>query len=145
MSETTRSWQPVPLPADAPAPAGAYSPVVRAGNLIFVSGQIPKDPRTGQIVGSDVRAQTRATLGNVRTLLHAAECDLEDVVSVTVHLANANDWGDFDATYREFFKPPFPTRTVVGAQLRDILVEITVIAMRHDRPVRVARNLETLF
>lgn len=125
-----RSWHPVSLGADIPAPAGAYSPVVEAGTLIFVSGQVPRDRRSGAVVGEDINAQTRATLANVEEALTAAGATLADVVSMTVHLERADDWGDFDRTYRQVMRPPYPTRTVVGASLRDVLVEITAIAVR---------------
>jgi 2-iminobutanoate/2-iminopropanoate deaminase len=102
---------------------------VRAGDFLFVSGQVPRDPRTGALVGEgDVTAQTRQTLANLAAVLAAGGASLRDVVSVTVHLAHVDDWGAFDAVYRETFAPPFPTRTVVGAALRGILVEVTAVA-----------------
>ena len=128
MTEPSRSWQPVVLGGDVPPPKGAYSPAVRAGDLLFVSGQVPRDPRTGALVGDDVAAQARQTLDNLRGVLAAAGATLDDVVSVLVHLADADDWGAFDAVYREAFRPPYPTRTVVGAALRGVRVEITAVA-----------------
>lgn len=126
---TARRWTPVALGADVPPPRGAYSPAVRAGDFVYVSGQVPRDPRTGALVGEgDVRAQTRQTLANLRGVLAAAGAALTDVVSVAVHLADAGDWAAFDAVYRETFAPPFPTRTVVGAGLRGVLVEVTAVA-----------------
>jgi 2-iminobutanoate/2-iminopropanoate deaminase len=132
-ADPARRWTPVALPPDAggapvPPPKGAYSPAVRAGDFVFVSGQVPRDPATGALVGDDVAAQTRQTLANLRRVLEAAGATLADVVSVAVHLAHADDWGAFDAAYRETFAPPFPTRTAVGAELRGILVEITAVA-----------------
>lgn len=126
-SESDRTWTPV-QPSDAPPPAGAYSPGVRAGNLLFVSGQVPRDPVTGALDGDDVIQQTRRTMRNLERVLAAGGATLRDVVSVTVHLADEGDWPAFDATYREFMTAPFPTRTVVGARLRGILVEITAVA-----------------
>lgn len=113
---------------DLPPPAGAYSPGVRAGNLLFVSGQTPRDPATGQIVGATVEEQTRLTLANMERILRAGGATLENVVSVTVYLADENDWGAFDRIYRSVFSAPFPTRAVVGASLRGILVEISAVA-----------------
>jgi 2-iminobutanoate/2-iminopropanoate deaminase len=127
---TERHWTPVRLP-DLPPPAGAYSPGVRTANnsqLLFVSGQTPRDPATGTIVGTTVEEQTRVTLANLERILHAGGATLRDVVSVTVYLADENDWGTFDTVYRTVFSAPFPTRAVVGAQLRGILVEISAIA-----------------
>jgi 2-iminobutanoate/2-iminopropanoate deaminase len=124
-----RPWQPVTLP-DAPPPKGAYSPAVRAGNLLFVSGQVPRDVRTGELLGNDIRAQTRGVLGNLRGVLEAAGAGLEDVVSVTVYLSDPEDWGSFNEVYRETFSAPYPARAVVGAGLRGILVEVSAIAVR---------------
>lgn len=95
---------------------------------MFVSGQIPRDPATGTIVGDDVVAQTKQTLANLERILVTGGATLKNVVSVTVYLADENDWGAFDQFYRTIFSAPFPTRAVVGAQLRGILVEISAIA-----------------
>lgn len=122
-----RHWTPVTLP-DLPPPAGAYSPGVRTANLLFVSGQTPRDPATGQIVGSTFEEQAQITLANVERILRASGATLADVVSVTVYLADDDDWGAFDRLYRTVFSPPYPARAVVGAQLRGILVEISVVA-----------------
>ena len=125
-----RQWTPVVLP-DLPPPAGAYSPGVRTANgaqLLFVSGQTPRDPATGQILGTTVEEQTRVTLANLERILRTGGATLADVVSVTVYLADENDWGTFNEVYRTVFSPPFPTRAIVGAQLRGILVEISAIA-----------------
>jgi 2-iminobutanoate/2-iminopropanoate deaminase len=123
------AWTPVALGPDVPPPKGAYSPGVRAGDLVFVSGQVPRDPRTGALVGGDdVAAQARQTLANVRGVLEAAGASLRDVVSVTVYLTDVDHWGAFDAVYRETFAPPYPARAVVGAALRGILVEVSAIA-----------------
>lgn len=133
-ADAPRRWTPVTLPpapdgTPAPPPKGAYSPAVRAGDFVYVSGQVPRDPATGALVGGgDVRAESRQTLANLAAVLAAAGCSLADVVSVAVHLADAGDWGDFDAVYREVFRPPFPTRTVVGAALRGVRVEVTAVA-----------------
>jgi 2-iminobutanoate/2-iminopropanoate deaminase len=128
MTEASRSWTPITLAAEYPPPVGAYSPAERAGNLIFISGQVPKDPRTGAITGTDVRAQTKQVLANAERALNAAGATLEDVVAVTAYIARMDDWSDFDAEYRAILRPPYPTRTTVGADLRGFLVEISMIA-----------------
>ena len=128
MAQEPRSWQPVTLGPDSPAPAGAYSPGARAGRLLFVSGQIPKDPRTGKIEGDTVATQARRTLENVRGVLKAGGASMSDVVSVTVYLADENDWEEFNNVYKTVFSPPYPARAVVGAGLRGILVEISAVA-----------------
>lgn len=123
-----RRWHPVTLGSDVPPPAGAYSPGVRAGDLLFVSGQVPKDPRSGEVVGDDVREQTRQVLRNLEGVLRAGGATLADVVSVTVYLQDEGDWGAFNEVYKTVFAPPYPTRAVVGADLRGILVEVSAIA-----------------
>lgn len=123
-----RRWTPVTLGDDVPAPAGPYSPAVRAGPFLFVSGQVPRDPRTGELATGNVTDQSRKVLANLCGVLEAAGARPEDVVSVTVYLTDENDWGAFNEVYRETFRPPYPTRAVVGAQLRGILVEVSAIA-----------------
>jgi 2-iminobutanoate/2-iminopropanoate deaminase len=127
MSASERAWTPVHLP-DLPPPAGAYSPGVRAGNLLFISGQTPRDPATGQILGQTIEEQTRVTLANVERIARLAGASLSQIVSVTVYLADEDDWGRFNDVYKTVFAPPYPTRAVVGAQLRGILVEISAVA-----------------
>ena len=127
-SRPPRHWSPAPTPAGDPPPKGPYSPAVRAGGFVFVSGQTPRDPRTGAIVGDTIEAQSRQTLENVRRLLDAAGASLDDVVSVTVYLADVALWDAFNTVYRELFREPYPSRTAVGAGLRGILVEVSVVA-----------------
>jgi 2-iminobutanoate/2-iminopropanoate deaminase len=127
MSASNRQWMPVHLP-DVPPPAGAYSPGVRAGNLLFVSGQTPRNPATGQIEGETIEEQTRVTLDNVERILRTAGATLAQVVSVTVYLSDEDNWGRFNEVYKTVFSAPYPTRAVVGAQLRGILVEISAVA-----------------
>jgi 2-iminobutanoate/2-iminopropanoate deaminase len=128
MTEKNRHWTPVSLGQDVPPPAGPYSPAVRAGDFVFVSGQVPREPRTGALVGESVEDQARQTLSNVRGALEAAGATLADVVSVTVYLANEEYWGTFNTVYTTVFSKPYPTRTVVGAHLRGVQVEVSAIA-----------------
>ena len=128
MIQRERQWQPVRLGADVPAPAGAYSPAVKAGGFAFVSGQVPRDPVTGEMAADDIESQTRQVMRNVERALDAAGATLGDVVSVIVYLANPDDWGAFNAVYKEIMPQPYPTRTAVGAQLRGILIEVSAIA-----------------
>ena len=126
-------WTPVLLPADVPPPKGPYSPAVRAGDFVYVSGQTPRDPSTGALQGNDVTSQTRSTLGNLQRVLEQAGAGLEDVVSVTVYLQRADDWDAMNAVYREVLRAPHPSRTTVGAELRGILVEISAVAYKPMR------------
>jgi len=122
------TWSPVFLPADVPLPKGPYSPAVRAGNLVFVSGQVPRDLVSGALVGDDIATQTRQTLSNLHRVLEQSGASLADVVSVTVYLARADDWGAMNTVYAEMFHAPYPSRTTVGAELRGILVEVSAVA-----------------
>jgi 2-iminobutanoate/2-iminopropanoate deaminase len=128
MTDTPRNWIPATLGDDVPPPAGPYSPAVRAGDLVFISGQVARDPLTGALVGATVEEQARQTLANLRRALEAAGASLADVVSVTVYLADENDWGRFNGVYTSVFSKPYPARTAVGAQLRGVLVEVSAIA-----------------
>jgi 2-iminobutanoate/2-iminopropanoate deaminase len=114
----------------APKAIGPYSPAVRAGQLLFVSGQIPLDPATGQMVAGDVAAQTRRVLDNVGALLAAASRSFADVVRTTIFLADMNDFAAVNEVYGQYFTEPYPARaTVQVARLpKDARVEIDVIA-----------------
>jgi 2-iminobutanoate/2-iminopropanoate deaminase len=115
-------------PADGPAPGGAYSPGIRAGDWLFVAGQGPTDPATGQLAGATIEEQTRQVLENVRRILQAGGADMHHVVKATVHLADLTHFQRFNAVYAEYFAEPRPVRTTVGSALPGILVEIDVIA-----------------
>ncbi len=97
--------------------------------MVFVSGQTPRDPVTGDVGHAEIQVQARRTLHNLKTVLTAAGASLDDVVAVTVYLADENHWTEFNEVYKEFFKEPYPTRTAVGCQLRGILVEVNAIAV----------------
>jgi 2-iminobutanoate/2-iminopropanoate deaminase len=128
MIQRERQWQPVRLGDDVPPPAGAYSPAARAGGFVFVSGQVPRDPVTGKLVGDDVESQAKQVVANVQRALRAAGADLSDVVSVIVYLADIDDWGRFNEAYKTLMPQPYPTRTALGANLRGILVEMSAVA-----------------
>jgi 2-iminobutanoate/2-iminopropanoate deaminase len=129
----TRRWTNVTLGGDVPAPAGAYSPGVRAGDFLYVSGQVPRDPRTGDTIGKNVTEQTRQVISNLELVLKAGGATLEDVVSVTVYLDDPDLWTEFNNAYRQLMPPPFPTRTAVGVSLRGFLVEISAVAYLGSR------------
>jgi len=121
-------WLPITLDPKYQSPKGAYSPGVRAGDFLFVSGQIPSDPQSGEILGGDIETQTVVVLNKLRMVLEAGGAKLDDVVSVTVYLASVDDWAAFNEVYKKTFKPPYPARAVVGTTLRGILVEVSAIA-----------------
>jgi 2-iminobutanoate/2-iminopropanoate deaminase len=113
---------------NGPKPGGAYSPCLRAGDFIFVAGQGPFDPSTGQLVGETIEQQTERTLENIRLLLAAAGATMADVVKATVHLSDLSLFQRYNSVYAGYFPDPKPVRTTVGSQLLGILVEIDVIA-----------------
>jgi 2-iminobutanoate/2-iminopropanoate deaminase len=114
----------------APKAIGPYSPAVRAGQLLFVSGQVPIDPATGNMIDGGIAEQTRRVLDNIGELLLAAGRSFGDVVRTTVFLADLNDFAAMNDVYGEYFAEPYPARaTVQVARLpRDSRVEIDVIA-----------------
>jgi 2-iminobutanoate/2-iminopropanoate deaminase len=112
----------------APAPIGGYSQGIVAEGLLFTAGQGPADPLSGE-VPAGIAAQTEATIDNLVAILEAAGCGLEDVVKVTVHLADLADFADFDAAYRSRCPEPRPVRTTVQSGLMGILVEIDMVAI----------------
>ena len=115
----------------APNPAGAYSPALRTGQFLFLSGQIPIDPATGQLVTGSVEAQTRRVMDNLGALLEAAGLSFKHVVRTTVFLADMNDFAEFNEVYAACFSEPRPARaTVQVARLpRDARIEIDAIAV----------------
>jgi 2-iminobutanoate/2-iminopropanoate deaminase len=114
----------------APKAIGPYSPAVRAGQLLFVSGQVPIDPATGNMIDGGIADQTRRVLDNIGELLLAAGRSFGDVVRTTVFLADMNDFAAMNEVYGEYFAEPYPARaTVQVARLpKDSRVEIDVIA-----------------
>lgn len=110
------------------APVGAYSQGLRVGDFIFVSGQGPLDPSTGQIVGENIEEQTARVLENIKAILEADGAAMADVVKVSAHLSDLELFDRYNKVYATFFPDPKPTRTTVGSQLKGILVEIDAIA-----------------
>ena len=119
----------VTAPTAAPA-IGPYSPALRVGNLLFLSGQIPLDPATGQLVAGGIEPQTRQVFTNIGEILKAAGASFDHVVSATVYVADMNDFAKVNEIYATYFAAPAPARaTVQVARLpKDALVEIQVIA-----------------
>ena len=110
----------------APPPAGHYSHAVRAGDVLYVSGQVPRDSN-GRYVPADVATETRLTLTNLATIAAAAGARLSDAVKITVYLADLSYAPEFNRAYAEFFPAEPPARTVVAAGLRDVKVELDAI------------------
>jgi 2-iminobutanoate/2-iminopropanoate deaminase len=115
---------------DAPKAIGPYSPAVRAGQLVFISGQVPIDPATGNLVDGDIAAQTRRVFENLGALLEAAGLSYADVVRTTVFLADMNDFAAMNQAYATYFSEPYPARSTVQVSRlpKDARIEIDVIA-----------------
>jgi 2-iminobutanoate/2-iminopropanoate deaminase len=115
---------------NAPGAIGPYSQAVKTGNMVFVSGQIPIDPATGQFVSDEVAEQTEQVFKNLQAVLEASGSGLDKVVKTTVFLADMNDFAAMNEVYGKFFTSDYPARaTVQAARLpRDARVEIECIA-----------------
>jgi 2-iminobutanoate/2-iminopropanoate deaminase len=116
--------------ASAPKALGPYSQAIRAGQFLFVSGQVPIDPASGDLVGGAIADQTRRALENIGEILKAAGTSFQQVVRTTVYLADLADFPAMNETYSTFFTAPQPARsTIQAAKLpRDARIEIDVIA-----------------
>jgi 2-iminobutanoate/2-iminopropanoate deaminase len=118
----------------APAAIGPYSQAVRAGGMVFVSGQIPLDPVTGQIATGDVAAQAEQVLKNLEGILTAGGCGFSDVVRTTIYLVDLAHFALVNDVYARFFAAPYPARVTVqvSALPRGSLIEIDAIAVPRD-------------
>jgi 2-iminobutanoate/2-iminopropanoate deaminase len=116
----------------APGAVGPYSQAVASGALLFVSGQIPLDPETGQVVGADVGTQARQVLENLKAVIQAGGMGLQDVVKCSCFLQNMEHFAEFNAVYAEYFPHSPPARECIQvARLpRDALVEVSAICVR---------------
>ena len=115
---------------EAPGAIGPYSQAIKANGFLFVSGQLPVVPATGQFAEGGVSGQTRQSLENVKAILAAAGCTLDDVVKTTVFIKDMNDFGVVNTAYAEYFTHDCPARACfeVARLPKDALVEIEVIA-----------------
>jgi reactive intermediate/imine deaminase len=100
--------------ANAPAAIGVYSQAVRVGNTIWVSGQIPLDPVTQELVTGDIEAQVRQVFQNLRSIVVAAGASLDDVVKATVFLIDLSHFALVNKVMAEYFREPYPARAAVG-------------------------------
>ncbi len=125
----------------APAAIGPYSQAVKFGNMLFLSGQIPLDPKTGQLNGGSVEEQTTLVIENLKAVLAANGMILEDVVSTSVFLKDINDFAKMNAVYGSYFRDKPPARTTAEAARlpRDVLVEISAIAAKEMQSGKMVR------
>lgn len=116
----------------APAAIGPYSQAIEAGGTIYVSGQLPINPATGQFAEGGIKEFTRQSLTNMQHILQQAGCDMQHVVKTSVFLADMNDFAEMNEVYAEFFKAPFPARSAVAVKTlpKGARVEIECIAVK---------------
>lgn len=113
-----------------PKPVGPYSQAITANGFVYLSGQVALDPKSGEMVGADIRQQTERTLENIKGILEAAGANLHHVVKTTVFLKDMNDFPAMNEVYARYFAAPPPARSTVQVSRlpKDALVEIEVIA-----------------
>jgi len=116
---------------EAPAAIGPYSQAVKAQNTIYVSGQLPVDPATGEFAGDDIKSQTEQSLKNIQNILKEVGADMGNVVKTTVLLADIADFAAMNEVYATFFREPFPARAAfqVAAIPKGAKVEIEAVAV----------------
>ena len=117
---------------NAPAAVGPYSQAIDAGMFIFLAGQIPLDPKTGQLVEGGVDAQTKRVIENIKAVLAAAGSDLTKIVSSTVYLTDMDNFAKMNEVYASYFTEPYPARVTIAIKSlpKNALVEIAVIAVK---------------
>jgi 2-iminobutanoate/2-iminopropanoate deaminase len=117
--------------AGAARAIGPYSPALKAGNMLFLSGSIPLDPVSGQVVAGDIAAQTRRVMDNIKALLEAGGADFSSVVRTTVFMVDLGEFAAMNEIYAGYFSAPYPARSTVQVVKlpKDVRVEIDVIAV----------------
>ena len=119
-------------PPGIAAPRGPYSPAVRAGDFIFVSGQVAVDPKTQELISGDIGQQTRQVLNNIKSLLEGCGAAMTEIVKCGVFLADGKDFAAMNVVYAEFFGDAKPARSTVvtGFAMAGVRVEIDAIVYR---------------
>lgn len=112
------------------APSAPYSPAIVENGLVFVSGQGPLDPKTGDYRKGDITSETKQVFENIKSILEAAGTSMDNVLKVNVYLRDINDFGAMNEVYKTYFTQPFPARTTIqaGALPRGFAVEIECVA-----------------
>ena len=115
----------------APKAIGPYSQAIQAGNFLFLSGQIPLDPKTGEFIKGDIRRQTQQVLENIKGVLESQELGMDSVVKVTIFLKDIGNFNEVNEVYATYFRSSPPARSTVGvAKLpKDADIEIEAIAL----------------
>ena len=117
----------------SPRPTAAYSQATKFGALLFTAGQIPLDPKTGEVVGSTIEEQTKQTMENLKDLLDAAGYSLSDVLKVLIFLKRTDDFEGMNRVYSDYFKVNPPARSTVQAEMMNpkLLIELEAVACRN--------------
>jgi 2-iminobutanoate/2-iminopropanoate deaminase len=116
---------------EAPKPVGPYSQAVQADRFLFISGQLPIDPKIGKIVATDITAQTRQVLENIKIILAAADYSVGDIVQTTVYLSSMTSFEEFNREYAKHFTVNYPARATVACELKTgALIEISAVAYK---------------
>ena len=120
--------------AGAPKAIGPYSQAVKAGRFLFLSGQLPLDPETGNISGDGIKTQTRQAIENIKSILASAGASLSDVVKTTVFLKDIGHFPEMNQVYQQYFATDAPARSCVEVSRlpKDVLIEIESIAITND-------------
>ncbi len=115
---------------EAPKAIGPYSPAIKVGNLVFISGQLPVDSATGEIIGDDIEAQTKKSLENLKAVLKPYSINFNYLVKVTIFLKDMNDFPQVNEIYSQYFTNPFPSRSCIEVSRlpKDAQIEIEAIA-----------------
>lgn len=116
----------------APAPIGPYSQAVKAGNMLFISGQIALDPETNQLISGGIKVEANQVMKNLEAVLASADFSFENVVKTTIFLSDMNHFSDVNEVYGSYFKSDFPARETVAVLglPKNVNVEISVIAIK---------------
>ncbi len=116
---------------NAPAPIGPYSQAIQAGNLLFISGQIPIDPATGKVEASDIIGETHQVMHNLKAILSEAKSDFSHVVKTTILLSDMSLFADVNEVYGKYFSGDFPTRETYAVKTlpKNVNIEISMIAI----------------
>lgn len=116
---------------NAPEAIGPYSQAVRVGQFIFISGQIPIDPASGEVVYGDIQTQTRQVLENIKNILFASGSSLDKVVKTTIYMRDMSDYGAINEVYGSYFSGSYPARSAMEVSMlpKDVGIEIETIAV----------------
>ena len=114
---------------NAPQAIGPYSQAVKAGNLMFISGQIPLDPKTGDLVSQSIEDQAKQVLENVKSICEAAGCSLDDIVKISIFLTDLSNFAIVNDMMKEYFSEPYPARATVEVSGLPLGVNVEIEAI----------------